>query len=183
MSDDREQLIDLDATRTDAAARAEALRGWLTASGWIGQQYPETYWDSHDAPEWELGPRALAKFPSFHRASIAITGNEGVWSVDANPLPPICPQCEEAFTFDEYYGELLEPWATTGVEPVGICSNCGYTAPFGDWIVENTVLGGSLGLSIDFTSPDTAGSQLALVLLAELREAIGGRWVYTHMHL
>jgi len=180
MSDDAEQLIDLDARPADASARRDRIRDWLIASGWAGDPLPADYADLPDALMFQFGPRALRDFPTFRYASLGLTGNNGIWMTDGEPEPPQCPTCG---TENEEYWEQLEEWSTTGVEPVSTCESCGFTGPVGDWVIDNTPLGGSMGISISFASSEYAGEDVARTLLAELKDGLGGRWAYTHHHL
>jgi hypothetical protein len=182
MINDHEQIIDLDATRTDAAARGNALRDWLIATGWIGEQRPESAWDEPFEPTWGAGPRAFALFPELERAEIAITGNDGFWMTDGDPQPPTCPTCGALYDADSYW-ELLEGWVETGDEPTDSCVTCGFTAPFGDWVINRTYLGGSNGILIHLGASEVPSDAVAEALLAELRAQRGGRWVHTYRHL
>jgi hypothetical protein len=176
---DHEQVIDLAATGTDVAARADAVREWMAATGWIGEMLPESHWDRADEPVWAMGPRARELFPQLKTADVSIDTKSPFWYTDGEFLAPECPNCATRYDQDTYI-EHLEEWSS---EPIGICPHCGFIGLFGDWDIKDSPLGGSLAVLIYVDTSQLSGQEYSDVVAQELRSGFGGRWANTSRHM
>lgn len=182
MGDHREQLVDLDTPASDAGARAEQVRAWLIASGWAAPGGVED-WLYPGEVSLTAGPEATRRHPALDDSTIVVPVKD-FWIAGDGTAGPICPACGTEEQSLEQVGE----WVTSGIEPIGTCASCGFTAPLGDWDLTSSIARGELGIVLDPRAASDQRGRLDPVALArdlqrEVVAALGGRWTYIHHHV
>ena len=163
MSDHRDRLVDLDTLEVDAPARVAQLVAWLEGRGWAQTEQ-----------DW------LDKAPTYLRDDERVAVLSGFQTFDLGQGTDVaeCTICATPADEDEWMSALND-WYETRTEPTLTCPGCGAKALVGDLDNESGVLFGSVALSfqhVDFEIVKTT-------LLTDVRNELGGRWGYVHLHL
>lgn len=195
MSDQREQFVDLSTPTVDAAARGAQVRAWLRTSGWAVEATDLEDWLFRGAQIDVAGPAAFDALPALTAMTIAVT-EEPQFFIAGGQVAPRCPTCGTAVEEDPEFYDLLGHWTASEREPDLSCGRCGHRGRIGNWDVRDSGAHGSVGVVVDphgelvpiarhragtpgRTNPDEAAS----VLLGALRENLGGRWAWVHLHV
>ena len=163
MSDHRDRLVDLSTTEADESARVAQLIVWLEGRGWV-----------LDEPDW------LDKAPTYRSGdgvAAIISGWQAFDAGDGTDVG-ICTVCATPADGDEWMAALTA-WFETGTEPSLTCTGCATTALVGNLDNSAGVVFGHVALS--FQQLDYAFVRDEL--LPQVREELGGRWSYVHLHL
>ncbi|MGO1973917.1 MAG: hypothetical protein ACTH2Q_13260 [Propionibacteriaceae bacterium] len=109
---------------------------------------------------------------------------------------PCCPECGTLVEGDPEFYDALERWTAPATEPELYCGRCGHRELIGNWDVGNSGAQGSVGVvldphgelvPIDRHRPGDPGrinpEAAANALLGVLRENLGGRWTWVHLHV
>lgn len=182
MSDHREHLVDLSTTAAGAPERSDALLGWLRTSGWSREQAGASDWLATEGRTDVFGPTALARFPGLAEGTVTVGGSRhGGWFAGQGDGAVRCPSCGDE-SLDGF--ELLDEWQASG-EPRATCPTCGLDALLGDLDLTDAGALGSLAitLEVELGAGGVGPDDVVRALLADLRDAVGGRWARVHLHL
>jgi len=159
-------LFSLDVAEADAAAEGKRLADWLVRRGWA-------------TPLMTPGPRALETGALFN-------GRGGALTVHAEPRlnmqgadmeGPTCPYCGTQKDIDWW----LEEYDDDDPYPVLQCEGCGKDVAYRDWVGTAHPIASNLTLELDDWDIQS-DSPSAPPLLAEIREEMGGTWVFMWSH-
>jgi len=165
VSDHRDRLVDLDTLEVDAPARVAQLVAWLEHRGW--SQTEQDWLD--EAPTYR---------PDSGDSQVAVVSGFQAFDPGEGTDVAVCTFCSTPADEDEWMSALND-WFETRSEPSLTCHGCAATALVGDMDNERGVIFGSVALSfqhVDFEIVKTT-------LLTEVRNELGGRWCYVHLHL
>lgn len=164
MTTDAEMLFSFDVAEEDAEREAQRLAEWLVASGWM-------------LPSLAPGPRAFATGAVDEKQGgpVVIVAGPRLNMQGVDMEGPLCPYCETQVDFERLIADIDdEPY------PVVQCLGCGKDVAYADWIGTAHPIMSNLTIGLDrWMISDSPSSP---PLLAEIREAMGGRWVHMWQH-
>jgi hypothetical protein len=174
MFTDSEMIFTLDVAIADAPAEAQRLTDWLIASGWARA--------STDRGLLEPGPRAFATGVVTEKqgGQIAVIAEPTFNMQGADTEAPLCPYCQTRQS-DEDFFDLLEHVTDDDPYPDGVCEECGRTVAYTDWPGTEHPIMSNLTLEFDSWMNGSDGDHPS-VLLTEIREEMGGRWLAMWHH-
>jgi len=164
MTNDAEMLFTFDVTEEDAEREAERLTEWLVSSGWM-------------EPSLAPGPRAFATGAVDEKQGgpVVIVAGPRLNMQGVDMEGPLCPYCETQVDFERLIADIDdEPY------PVVQCEGCGKDVAYADWIGTAHPIMSNLTIGLDRWM--IGDSPTSPPLLAEIREAMGGRWVHMWQH-
>lgn len=101
-----------------------------------------------------------------------------MWDAVSDMEGPRCKNCNTEIADDDLSD--LGDWLF-GPEPSFTCTGCGTVARAGDMNVENSLVFGNPGITIECFGYD--GIEMARHLLSDVRGAFDNRWAYVHRRL
>lgn len=200
MGDHREQVVDISTPPSQAQSRVQEVQKWLKESGWA-LPGGDGDWLHSEASPFVVGSHAsVAVNHPFEGSFVVVVPRPFVGGFDVAPGightwdagdgagPPVCRACGADPDYERDW-DVYELWMSSGIEPRLHCRSCGWEALVGDWNLEGSPIVGSLAVVIQaWDSPKVVSSELDPTVIAkqfrdEIRVALGGRWVYNHLHV
>ena len=144
MSDSGFVIVCLDPIdQRDRERYARTTAQWLMQEGILAPLARSLWRTSSEYARGEWGPGANWRsvvqepLPVAWRSSpgeeVDISTDRRVWSAAANSADFTCARCDTPLSED--LGDLVDTWLATN-EPSPACSECGWSAPLGDWPTE-----------------------------------------------